>query len=130
VARALDCETCRHLHSDTYWRPDRIGFLLDEIAARSRYTFAGDLSFSKEQSFRRSYGTSPPWVHFQPEESHFNLSACEACGFGFGFSRIREEDSGFAPHNFGSIEALIGQYAVSCLTGLLRAGHRGQPVAM
>lgn len=117
VAAGLDCRTCLHLHSDTYWLPAKADRLLFEMELLEHKLFIGDVSYPNEKSFAQTFGAPRPRIHFQPEGLHFNLRWCQRVGFGFNFEKIWEADSAFRSHDFGAIEALIGQFAVFCLTG-------------
>ncbi len=113
LAYDLGIKSALHLHSDTYWEPQKISNLLTEQKEISKYLFIGDLSFPNEySSFRLK--VIPFLLHFQPEGLHFNIQKSKETGF-LNFSEIWSYKSMFQSHNFGSIEALIGQYAHFCL---------------
>jgi hypothetical protein len=112
-ALSLGMDSALHLHSDTYWEPKKINGLLDEIQEINEILFKGDLSYPNEIASQRKKIT-PKGIHFQPEGLLFNINFCKEYGF-MNFENIWK-DRNFKSHNFGSIEALIGQWAIYCLS--------------
>ena len=116
LAYKIKCNSALHLHSDTYWRVNKTQNLLNEIRYKIKNKlFIGDLSFPNEySSFIKK--VLPPFLHFQPEGLLFNVKKSKEIGFS-DFSRIWDNKTEFKSHNYGSIEALIGQFAYFSLTG-------------
>ena len=120
ISKALDCafdlgcSSALHLHSDTFWLPNKIDNLLNELEEIKEKLFIGDLSFPNEYSSFKNK-VLPHFIHFQPEALHFNVKKAKETGFS-NFHEIWKENTDFKMHNYGSIEALIGQYANFCLT--------------
>ncbi len=112
-ATGLTCKYALHLHSDTFWHPKKIINLYRELIILENYLFIGDLSAPNEISSCKNQ-VLPPKMHFQPEGLLFNLEKSNEIGFS-KFENIWS-DNNFMSHNFGSIEALISQYSIYCLT--------------
>jgi hypothetical protein len=126
LAYQQGCETVLHIHSDTMCRGSKEDQLLLEIefVQKNNLLFIGDLSSPCE-----AVKALPPMMHWNPEGMLLNLVECGTYDYGFEISRETLEYGGgftklfngsetkFRSHNYGSIEALFGQYAVYCLTG-------------
>lgn len=115
-AHQLNCTSALHLHSDTYWQPGKIKYFQNELKEIKNLLFIGDLSYQNEKSAFLNREL-PFGIHFQPEGLHINIKEAINCGFA-DFSYIWNNESLFKTHNYGSIEAIIGQFAHFKLTGL------------
>lgn len=101
-----------HLHSDTYWKIEKqynLYKLFDEL---SEYMIIADSDSSSESS-----SPIPKGIHLHPEGIFFNLLECKKYGYGFTFEKACSESPPFRSHNSRSIEAILGQYAIFCLSG-------------
>lgn len=119
-ALSLGMNSALHLHSDTYWDPQKINVLLKEIDGINKILFKGDLSYPNESS-SQSKKIIPKGIHFQPEGLLINVNLSNECGFMY-FENIWK-DKNFRSHNFGSIEALIGQWAIYCISNREKNVH-------
>lgn len=113
-ANSLNLKRILHLHSDTYWKPEKIDKLLLDIKLSSDYLIIGDLSIEPELSSIKN-NVIPPFFHFQPEGLMINIEKAIKTGF-YKFDEIWKKDSLFQTHNYMAIEAIIGQYAHFSLT--------------
>lgn len=109
-AKELNIDVCLHLHSDTYWQSDKIYNLIKYMqdVYDNKLLFSGDLSLDDKNS------PISEGIHFEPEGLIININ--ESIKYNFiNFENIWS--SKFRTHNFGSIEAMIGQFALWCLSG-------------
>jgi|GEM_PF-1566924 len=105
----LNLDVIIHLHSDTYWQSNKIDILTEYLkdVYENKLLFSGDLSLIDVDSpITRD-------IHFEPEGLIINIKESVKCGFA-KFENIWAGD--FNSHNYGSIEAMIGQFAVWCLS--------------
>lgn len=112
MAKELEIDCVLHLHSDTYWEIHKENILFNymNIVLDDNLLFSGDIDIHCEFN-----SPIPPNIHFHPEGIIFNIKECLKYGYGFTFDRIWKND-GFISHNICSPEALIGQYAIFCLS--------------
>ena len=105
----LHTDVILHLHSDTYWQSDKIDFLVNYLkdVHENKLLFSGDLSVLDLNSPVSND------IHFEPEGLIINVNEATK----YGFTKFENIWAGeFNTHNFGSIEAMIGQFAVWCLS--------------
>lgn len=108
----LGCNKVLHLHSDTSWQVSHEKNLNDSFDMLDEYMLMGDRSIKDCNSGPLPYG-----LHFHPEGLFFNLKKCkEYNNYGLSYSKIFSLDSSFRSHNYYAPSALIGQYALWCIT--------------
>jgi hypothetical protein len=105
-----------HIHSDTHWKASKEQNLVEDISILDKAMIIADTSEAEESSSQLSK-ILPPMMHLHPEGLMLNLSKCSDNGYAFTFDKIFDQKSGFESHNFGSLEALLAQYAIYCLSG-------------
>jgi len=108
----LNVDYCLHLHSDTFWDANKKNILVDTFndLIINDYLIIGDIDVLCDCVM-----AIPQNTHFHPEGLFINIKYSNEIGYSY-FSNIFN-DSGFLSHNFCSIEALISQYAIYCLSG-------------
>lgn len=109
----LNTDICIHVHSESYWVKEAEDILLQycKEVHDEHLLFSGDLC---EEDSHTPIAT---YTHFHPEGLIINIKKAKDLGF-IELNRIWT-DLNFNSHNFGSIEALIGQFALYCVTGQL-----------
>jgi len=106
----LKTDICVHLHSDSFWKKEFESNLIlyCNDVYNNNILFSGDLCIEDNSSPITNS------THFHPEGLIINIS--EAIKWNFiNLNRIWNDNT-FDSHNFGSVEALIGQFAAYCVT--------------
>ncbi len=116
-ANDMECIKAIHLHSDSYIPASYEEQLIKDIYLLDTVMIIADVSEDDEASAAANK-VIPPMMHLHIEGLMLNLTKCLECGYGFTFSNIFDKNSGFQSHNYGSIEALLAQYAIYCLSGV------------
>jgi hypothetical protein len=106
AANRINSKYVLHLHSDTFWQDEQK--LIDEVSfMESNGVLAiGDLAISCE-----NVCSLPKGFHFNPEGMLLNTE------FARTIKNMFDYDKGFRSHNYGSIEAMIGQYLHYYISG-------------
>lgn len=103
-----------HLHSDTFWMGSHETNLNELFEESDDYMLTADRSILDCGS-----GPLPEGLHFHPEGMFFNLEKCQQHNdYGLSFSKMFTDEIDFMSHNYYAPSALIGQYALWCITGI------------
>jgi hypothetical protein len=104
-----------HLHSDTYFKEENEVNLIKFFNMLDQCMMICDTS-SEDEGAAQEVKILPKMLHIHPEGLFLNLEKCKSIGYGFEFFKIFDPNSGFISHNYGSLEALIGQFCIWCLS--------------
>lgn len=113
LMKDLFVDVVLHIHSDTYWDENKENILINNFndVINNNYLFSGDIDIHCE-----SGAPIPKDIHFHPEGLIFNMNECIKYNFVFTLGELWDNNE-FKSHNYGSPEALIGQFAIFCLSG-------------
>lgn len=109
--KELGCDVCINLHGDTYWDYNKEGMLISyfNTVYNENLLLSGDLCLEDSNS------PIPQITHWHPEGLIININESIKCEF----NKLHKIWlSNFITHNWGSVEGLIGQFAVYSLTGI------------
>lgn len=108
-AKELNVEKLLHLHSDTYWDPQKEINLYNIFLDLSNYMLICDICTAEDGSVANGKK-----IHIHPEGLFFNIKECDKYGYGFNFDKIWCSE--FNSNNMASPEGLLGFYAIYCLS--------------
>ena len=108
-AKELNIEKILHLHSDTYWDPEKENNLYNIFLHLSNYMLICDICIGEDASVANGKK-----IHIHPEGLFFNIKECYKYGYGFNFDKIWCSE--FNCENMASPEGLLGFYAIYCLS--------------
>jgi len=108
-AKELNIEKLLHLHSDTYWDPEKEMNLYNEFLDLNKYMLICDICKIEDDLV-----ANHKKIHIHPEGLFFNIKECDKYGYGFNFDRIWCSE--FNSNNMASPEGLLGFYAIYCLS--------------
>ncbi len=116
-AKKLKLGKVLHIHSDVCWDENKENNLLKIIDELNNYYVIADGCIDERRINIVKKEYPDDLVHLHPEGLFFNIDKCDKIGYGFDFDLIFSNDINFEMHNSDSIEAILIQFFIFCLTG-------------